>query len=367
MAAPSKKIEQQQVTPDSQMKNHGIDPVKIINSKANKQSIENKEIEYINVINDITRQQALSKAIWIDFLTDLDLRQWCNILIWENVPNNIPSWLINQMAYYRGTLAAFEYNGQFYMLPWVQTGKINIYGLPTEITPITYNGTADVSNPIAFSKTYQCIINNSGNYEEKANTIIYYANMPVWQQGNVIAPYIKNRKVIEQCADILARINIQVVVTNKKIFLKCDDVKQAQNLLRQLNKSLNSQSPFAVIGSMNTETIELQPTVQNASDLWLHLKGFNDIRNMSNGLANDGFFDKKERKITAEAEGSQEQTSLPLQDRLYFAKLLVEQCKLQFNGIIEGIEKFNVRINEELIEQEEMEEDEENQEVENGN
>lgn len=356
----------QTLTHDSTLKANGIDPTKVIGSKANRKATNQakNQVEYLNVVNNINLIQNMSKALWIDFLSDLDLRQWANILVWENVPNNIPSWLINHMAYYRGTLAGFNYLGQFYMLPWVTNGKINVYGLPTEISPITYNGTGDVSKPTKFSETYKCNINNNGDYEENANTVMYYATMPHFQNGLVVAPYIKNKKCIEQLADILARVNIEVVVCNKKIFLKCDDVKQSQNLLRQLNNSLNSQSPFAVIGNMATETVELQPTQTNGTDLWMHAKGFNDLRNTSNGITNDGFFDKKERKIVAETEGSDEQTSIVLQDRLSFAKLFVESCKKQFKDI-PNIEKFNVRLNEELIEQE-PEEPQESESIENG-
>lgn len=253
------------------------------------------------------------------------MRQWCSILIWENVPNNIPSWLINQMAYYRGSLAGFNYNGLFYILPWVINGKINMYGLPNKISPINYYGTNEQGS--LFSKKFVCKINNARNYNENANTVIYYPQFPEWNSGNTISPYTRNDVVIDQMAEICARIKIQIVYTTKKIFLKCDDPKQAQNLLKQLNSALGSDSPFAVIGNMNTEVVELSPKETNANDLWLHQKSFNDIRNMYNGIANDGFFDKKERKITDEAEGNQEQTSLPLQDRLYFAKLFVEDCK----------------------------------------
>lgn len=339
------------LTPDAVLKSQGIDVSKIDQSKTRKKEINllaERFVNFSNIIDNTTLIQQTSKALWIEYLTDLDIRQWCNVLIWENTPNQIASWLINQMSYYYGSLAAFDYNSKFYILPWIQNGKINAYGLPNSITPITYNGTNDGINNI-FSKSFKAIIDNSGNYDPKANTIIYYPTLPRWNQGNVISTYIKNRKVIDQMADILARINIQIVVTNKKIFIKCDDVKSASNLLKQLNQALSSNSPFAVIGDMTTEVVELQPKETNASDLWLHLKGFNDLRNMTNGVANDGFFDKKERKLNAETEGAFQQTTLTLQDRLSLAELFVKQCKLQFKGKIDGIEKFNVRVDESLL------------------
>lgn len=364
----AKNILKQQVTPDAQMISKGIDPKKIEGSKA--KTKHEREVAYLNVINNVSLQQTYSKGLWIDFLSDLDLRQWTSVLVWKNVPNNIPSWLINHMAYYRGTLAGFNYYGQFYILPWVQNGNINVYGLPLKITPITYNGTVASKEYKKFSDTFECNINNEGNYNEKSNTVIYYTNMPRFQQNNIISPYVKNQKCIEQMADILARVNIQVVITTKKIILKCDDQKQAQSLARQLSKSLNTQSPFVIVSNesaINSENIELQPNSQSGQDLWMHLKGVNDLRNTSNGITNDGFFDKKERKINAETEGSSEQTSIILSDRLYFAELFVESCKIQFKDV-DGIEKFTVQLNEQLLKNDDEDiEDEEEGEEDNGN
>lgn len=338
------------ISMDSEMERLGIDPLKIEGSKT-----VQKHKPSATAINNsfINNRQCLSKQAWIRLLTVMDMRQWCSILLWENVPNKIPSWLINQMAYYHGGLAGFNYQGGFYILPYSMKGGLNCYGLPTKITPISYNGEIN-NNTQAFSTDFNCVLNIGGNYNENANTVLYYSGMPLWSSGVPIPTASINKSVIEQMAEILARINIQITVTNKKIILKCDDAKQQASIIKQLESAFNTDSPYVVLSDTSLQTIELQPSNNvNASDFWIHFEAFNSLKNTSNGVDNSGFFKKKEREITEDGQGNDTSTSLCLTDRLYFAKEFVNMCKEQFGdpskpNYIVGMEKFSVRFNEEI-------------------
>lgn len=64
----SKNVNKQQVTPDSQLKANGIDPVKVIGSKANKKTVNKDNINYsiasINqLINNVSRNQSISSRM----------------------------------------------------------------------------------------------------------------------------------------------------------------------------------------------------------------------------------------------------------------------------------------------------------------
>ena len=85
------------------------------------------------------------------------------------------------MLYYRGALAGFKLGGKFYILPFAQNKGVNIYGLPNNIVPITYNGSTAGNQPIqskAFTDNFQLITNNYGDLNENANAVILYSSTP---------------------------------------------------------------------------------------------------------------------------------------------------------------------------------------------
>lgn len=346
------------IQPDDIMRQNGIDPAKIKGSKTAKK-INEKSVKHIN--NPIANNNVL-KQMWISYLTQIDMRQWTNVLVWKNSPNGLTSWLINQMLYYRGSLVCFKYAEQFYLLPYSLTKGINIYGLPNAVQPITYNGATAGNNPNPFKKGLDCIINNYGDLNDEGKAVILYSAMPVWSSGTPVPTYAQNITVIEQMADILCRVNIQIKVSNQKIMLKILDGKQAESIYKQLDDALSSDSAYVVVAGANFEVITIQPNKsENASDLWLHMKSFNDVRNMSNGVPNDGFFDKKERKITDETEGANAQTSLLLKDRLLFAQTFLEQVIILWPEL----SNWTVEINPDLLPKEVEENDSEEDDYDN--
>lgn len=82
-----------------------------------------------------------------------------------------------------------------------------------------------------------------------------------------IPTYATNEAIISQMADILARINIQIISSNKKIIVKCLDGKQKDEVFNQLSTAFGSDSPFVIVSGTNLETIELQPKNEPAGDL----------------------------------------------------------------------------------------------------
>lgn len=85
------------------------------------------------------------------------------------------------MLYYRGAIVGFKLGGKFYILPFAQNKGVNIYGLPNNIIPITYNGATAGNQPMrskAFKDDFQLITNNYGDKNDEANAVILYASTP---------------------------------------------------------------------------------------------------------------------------------------------------------------------------------------------
>ena len=79
-------------------------------TKLNNGRVENLGYDYIPLVNEIGYIQATNRYKW------------------KGLPNNITSDLIESMLYYKGCVCMYYRGGTFYVLPFVNSGDINIYG-----------------------------------------------------------------------------------------------------------------------------------------------------------------------------------------------------------------------------------------------
>lgn len=285
-------------------------------------------------------------------LEHTNLAQWNQLLIWENMPNGLESWLINEMLYYRGSLAMFKLGGAFYLLPYAQTGGLNLYGMPNEITPIpfgvsTTSAQLNQAKPLPINKAGDLILNENG-------AVLLMAMSPTYTNGMMMTPQGLTLPIIVDMSSIIARVNIEITTSTKKVIIPVDDPKTAKAVSNQINAIFQDTNPVAVISNglqTNNTPITLEPRENSSgTDLWLNFKSFNDIRTLSMGVPNDGFFIKKERSITGEVDAEDAQTALVALDRLYFAQLFIDQCKRVWPNNAE-IQQMKVSINPQLIKQ----------------
>ena len=274
----------------------------------------------VNPIGEWAPDREAYRRIW----TNYDIQQNCAFLEWEGLPNGLKPWVLNRMLYFRGTVAAFNYNGAGYVLPYVQDGQINPYGLPTKIKPITFNGGALQGTPEFFQKSFELPVNMGGDENPEAGAVLLYDSVP-WSMGmKSPARFFMNAPLINDIADTLARINIAVVVSNKKIFLVVKDAAQADVARRELEKAFGSDSPFAVISSpLDVQTVQTTDDY-NAGDLFNTVKNYDACRLFMNGIQSKSFgMEKSERLVTGELAGTDEQINLIGDLRL---KLAQEWC-----------------------------------------
>lgn len=295
------------------------------------------------IVGNYSAPRELYKHIW----TEYDLNQYCNYLIWGGLPEGLTSWNLNRMLYFRGSLAGFKLGGDIYILPYVITGGINCYGLPNAIQPITFNGgnlgKGEKIDP--FGKELKLPMGRGGVGVEAPGAVILYDSVP-WA-ATMASPsrYTHNQVIINEIAETLARININMVVANKKFFFVVRDESQAQVVRFELNQAFSSDSPFTVI----TNPMEIQ-NIQDTKDdytaeLFGIVKNWDSIRCFISGIQSRYFgADKKERLITDEMEGQEEQTDLVGNLRFRNAKQWADDMNRYFgsnitvsiNEVIEG-------------------------------
>lgn len=252
-----------------------------------------------------------------------DINQNCNFLKWKNLPNGLTSWNLNRMLYYRGSVVGFKFGGNIYVLPYTNTGRINPYGLPTQVRPITYNGQAVDDNPQFFMENFELPVDLAGNEREfnENSAFILYDSVPMSASCKSPARAMINKIIIDEIAEALVKININVKVSAKKIYFLVKDPKQADVIREELAEAFNHDCPFEVI------TDEYQTTTIQNNDDFMATEYFNIIKNwdsvrcfMSGIKAKIFGEEKKERLIVDELDGTNEQIDLIADMRLTLAK-----------------------------------------------
>lgn len=308
---------------------------------------------------------------------DLDAQQNCNKYIWwresENgeqdarLTDELPSYLVEYMLYMRGSLVGYFNGGILYILPYVNSGELNVYGMPTSISPITFNGKTSATGDEAKQKSLN--VNVFGKNAE-AKACILYDRLPAWSQSSSpMCRAVLNKTLVDYQADLLGRIKNNLKNLDKKVVFYVDTDTQKHQMMLDLQDAYGTDDPFIVVvkGSNidNNKETTLQPDISNETQsLFETWQSINSIRCMISGIANGGAFEKKERKIVGELQGDAEQTDLVLDAGLRMRRLFLQQLKETYPEYAEILNKIHVDINSsnKNIQNEDMDEINENQE-----
>lgn len=250
------------------------------------------------------------KTKYLDIWTNYDMTQCISRYVWENLPDNIKSYDVERMLYFRTTLTGFKFGGRIFILPYVINGSLNPYGYPTKGYPLTYNGKPINEKSEMFN--YELRFNASGILDGDYNAVLLFDNVPRFIGSNMgMSRFAINQVLIADMADVLSRVNINVVVTNKKLYFIAKDPNQRAVLEQEIEASLGSDSPFGVLSSpLEVQTIQNTDDYQ-ADDLFNVIKNYDAIRCFMSGIQSKNFgTEKKERLVSGELAGNEEQIDL---------------------------------------------------------
>ena len=260
-----------------------------------------------------------------------DFIQCCSRYVWDNLPEGYSSQLIERMLYFRASLVGFKLAGRLYILPYVATGNsLDLLGRPTRVKPIAYNGKEIAGSNDYINKNYSIDVDIFGDNDENKGVLLF-DNIPTNNFGNVPSRYILNKVLIKEIADTFARININIVVSNKKILLQIKDAKQREVIRKELESIFSSDCPFGLITSP-LESSSIQSTTDfNADELFNAIKNYDGIRCFMSGISSKGFgTEKKERLVAGELAGAEEEKDLVLDMGLMMRKEFCETINKKF-------------------------------------
>lgn len=285
---------------------------------------------------------------FIPAIRQLDITQNCNKYKWKNLPKHLSSWLIELMLYARGSLCGFVYAGELKILPFTSVGSLNEVGLFTQVQPMSYNGMltdGDSNYNVDPIDVYD------GREKKELTAAILFDNYPFINQSYKCMPrFVLNDKFVKWQADLLGRIGINILNSTKRILIRVANPQQKKQLELDLKAAYNTASPFIIYtdgAPIDTDGtfLDIKDDL-HAQDLIETWQSLNNIRCMLSGIDNNGAFEKKERMITAEQTGNNQQTDIVNDAGLEMRKWFLEQLKAAYPDK-EFIQILDVEKNEE--------------------
>ena len=277
-----------------------------------------------------------------DILHSLDVQQHGQRLVWKGLPDYLPGWQIENMKYYRGSLAGVIVAGVMYVLPYTSTAGVGAYGNPNAVDLISYNGTREYNRQstndtsadkkLSGMQGFQTLINNDGTLNPNARAAILYDRIPEWSNALGCAPRsILVRPLINDSAEMLGRVKINLQNSTGKITFYIDDEQQRAPLEEDLDRYYGSSKPYLIVkrnaGAEDDGKQFPGKTDMETQALFECFQSLNSIRCMTLGIPNNGAFEKKERKITGELDADA-QTALALAASRDMGKLWCEQMRI---------------------------------------
>lgn len=234
---------------------------------------------------------------------------------WYNLPNGLTGELIERVLYYKGTGCFFyvESKKQFYFLPYVLNGGIDVYGQYEKISPLPFTGKSEVDKKVfipglVLKPLRDVILDDEESIDEdfdENNAVILYDY--VKQYSQIITP----RKDLQEpilgfLADCLPMARTALICNSGIKGIKVSDPDQAPIVKAASDATYISAitgSPWVPIGSqVDMEDLTSAGTALRSEEFLLMMQGVDNYRLSLYGLKNGGLFQKKAHMLEAEAE-----------------------------------------------------------------
>lgn len=279
-------------------------------------------------------------------LTSKDLILCANRFKWENLPINLTSLELEAMFYQWGSLCFFENDeGNLIVSRYSKIGQLTPYGKLEKIQPIDLAG-----------KTYdveRSVISLSGGEPVGDKKVAIIINDYTYFQQQDFEPSrasINLKSTINDQINVYLQLDNNVRLSAKKALALCENEEQKRLILQQATQILDPSRPIvAVSKNKNSDrTADLDMEMWNFDNNFnpqnhCQLIDFYDkVRRQFNGVPSPDTFEKKERKITAEAENTNAHVDMVLFDGLYNRQYGLELLQ-EYTNIV-GIETTTVDI-----------------------
>lgn len=282
-------------------------------------------------------------------IQDLDVQQYCNRYRWNNLPDNLSSWIIEAMLYYKGSLCGFKIDQDLLILPYSQTGDINAFGMPSEITPISYNGTSYGVKPLP--------VLYNGFYNKDGKAVLLYDKIPQFGTNATPLPrFVRVSDLIHLMDKTLGKTWINLQNSVKKLTYEIDSEGQQRVQQGLINSAMESDDPYVLVlkgteeGSKGIYNNGVELETEKIMQFYTSL---NNLRCETMGIKNNGTFEKNDRVVVGELTGNDVQSNSVIDAGLMMRRLFLEQLKSLYPDD-KKIQAISVEINDAIYEQKDL-------------
>lgn len=259
------------------------------------------------------------KIAYETMLTTKDMVLCCNRYIWDLQYLNITSQQLETLFYKNFSVCLFENDlGQLQFSSFTKVGDLDVYGRLQYIQPIDYAGKS-------YGPIRSVIHANNASIEKGTPTAViicdYTTSMAC--DSTVSRAQINKSSTIADEVMVYKQLMNNVALSIKKALALCDSNEQQQLIAQQVAQLLDPDK--AIVSVARTEKNGVQGfespvemfNLNNNFDTQNYcqtIEFYDKTRRNYNGIPTPDTFEKKERKITAEAENTSTHTNLVLLD-----------------------------------------------------
>lgn len=250
---------------------------------------------------------------------------------WYNLPEGMDGSLIERILYYKGQ-AAFFYiptNDKFYFLPYALDGNIDVYGRYLGITPLPFAGPSATEDPdgnikpwikgLVREPLYEIVLPEEitpDMFEKKCVLLFDYVN-DISQ--SILPRFNVNRAIIEAEAECIPFMRTALIGLTGVAGMRVNSEDEQSNVAAAAASiercALTGVRWAPIVGSVDFQNLNESSTA-DPNVFMLALNSMDNLRLSSYGLSNEGVFNKQGTILESEAESSNLNTGLVLEDGL---------------------------------------------------
>ena len=294
---------------------------------------------------------SFDSKMYTAMLHSKDRMQCVNRYIFDGLEKNLTTQKLETLVYDFFSLALFEdTDGKAVFYRFTRIGDLNPYGELDKIQPIDFSGKAYGPVRSVISANHERPLQQG---EPFAVIMCDYTPPPFIDQA-IPRSAINLATTIKDQVTVYNQLHTNIILSVKKALALCDNEDQKNVMLAQVLDMLDPAKPIALMSaSKNSKGKEIDDQVQfvnfnNTFDTQNYCQTidyYDKIRRGFNGIPSPDTFEKKERKITAEAENTMAHSKLVLYDGLMQRKIALEL----FKKYARFPHNMSVRINEEMF------------------
>lgn len=297
-----------------------------------KMAISSKKVNSNTILKLVS---SASKKEYSQILRILDEQDAVNRYRWYNLPSNITSQELERMLYFKGQLAFFYYKAldRFYFMPYALDGGLDFYGRYKSIHPVPFtSGTEDKDNTKAkleakslllsslrLTCIYEVLLEDEITEEVLTDSCVLLHDYTKQLSQNIIPRSIINERFVNEMSDTLCYLDLALLngcgVKGYKVTNSSEVDQINETATATYGAALNKNPYIGILGTVDFQELSTGGTLQ-IQDYLMAIQSLDNFRLSSYGIANGGFFEKKQHILESENEMNSSKTYNAFQDGL---------------------------------------------------